>query len=62
MTNTEIDAVIEAMRHDAEHDIEDFKRIYTALVTLRTQRDDLAETVEEQRRQADAWDEPEMYG
>ncbi len=45
MTEAEIDRVIESIRNDAEHDIEDFKCIYEALVSLRAQRDTLAKTL-----------------
>ncbi len=45
MTEQEIDILIESIRNDAEHDIEDFKRIYEALVSLRGQRDAIAATL-----------------
>ncbi len=50
MKEHEIDALIESIRDDAEHDIEDFKRIYEALISLRAQRDALAATVREYLR------------
>lgn len=47
MTDAEIDETIEGIRQDAECDIEDFRRIFNALVQLRAQRNALAETAKQ---------------
>lgn len=56
MTNTEIDETIESIRGDAEADIEDFRRIFNALITLRAQRDALAETAKQYADKAGVFD------
>lgn len=45
MTDEQIEATIESIRVDAEHDIEDFRRLYLTMVVLKAQRDALAETL-----------------